>query len=96
MAEFPLRNPYQVQLAETSIRVSPSSEGEYWEFRWYIDPLSRGLSRWFDFNAHVSWDGEIQMIGMSVPFDEDEDLAQEQAVRFVQERYNEFGIDEIE
>ena len=88
-----MRNPYQETLAERSMVTEPAGDGEYWEFRWYIDPISNGLSKWIRLTAHVS-EESVRMIGMPVARDEEEMLAQEQAYQFVKERYERIGLDE--
>lgn len=88
-----MRNPYQETLAERSMVTEPAGPGEYWEFRWYIDPISNGLSKWICITAHVS-EESVRMIGMPVARDEEEMLAQEQAYQFVKERYERIGLDE--
>lgn len=90
-----IRNQYQLDLAERSLVIEPGEDGESWSFRWYVDPISNGLSKWYQFQAYVHEDG-IQMLGMLMPRDEEEMLAQEQAVQFIRERYERLGLDETD
>ncbi len=97
MVEWMIHNSYQEVLAERSMHTEPvglGGPGEYWEFKWYIDPLSNGLGKWIQLTAHVCEDLGVRMIGMPVALDEEEMLAQEQAVRFVKDRYERYGLDE--
>jgi hypothetical protein len=88
--------PYQKTLAERSLVTEPSEYGEYWEFRWYIDPLCNGLSKWVTITAHVSDEYGIRIIGGPLTIDEEELSAQEQAAQFVEERYRRYGLAEQE
>lgn len=89
-----IQNPYQAALAERSLVVEAADKGEYWTFHWYVDPLSNGLSKWHRFVAHVHLDGRVGMIGMTAATDEEEALAQEQAMAFAKARYERIGLDE--
>ncbi len=94
MVKWMIHNPHQEVLAERSLVVHEAEDGEGWEFHWYEDPLTNGLTKWHRFFAHVSPDGEVRMIGMPVALSEEEALAQEQAVAFVHARYKRNGLDE--
>ncbi len=89
-----IRNQYQEILAERSLSIEQAEEGEYWTFHWYIDPISNGLSKWHRFFAHVYPDGKVDMIGMWVALDEEQSIAQEQAIQFAKDRYERLGLDE--
>jgi len=93
MVERSIRNEYQLGLAEQSLVIDAAENGEVWSFRWYVDPISNGLAKWYQFQVYVHEDG-IQMLGISPPRDEEEFFAQEQAARFVRERYERIGLDE--
>ncbi len=90
--------PYQRTLAEVSLNVSPASDGngEVWYFYWYMDPLTRGLSESYRFSVHISFDGTISMLGMWIALNEREETAQRQAIQFVKERYQRYGLEERE
>ena len=70
-----------------------NTDGEDWEFRWYIDPIANGMSKWIQVRAHVFSDGNVYCLDPS-PLEEEEAAAQENALRFVRERYEEFGLHE--
>ena len=89
-----IRNPYQEELAERSLVVHEAENGEGWEFHWYVDPITNGLSKWHRFFAHVSLDGDVDMLGMWIALNEEERFAQEQAIQFVKDRYERYGLDE--
>lgn len=89
-----IHNQYQEILAERSMDIEPAGPGEYWRFRWYIDPISNGLANWIQLTAHVSEDSGVRMLGMPVALSEEEMLAQEQAVQFAKDRYERLGLDE--
>jgi hypothetical protein len=75
------------------MHIEPAGDGEYWEFRWYIDPISNGLGNWIRLIAHVSEDG-VRMIGMPVARSEEESVAQQEAVAYIKDRYERLGLDE--
>lgn len=88
-----MRNPYQERLAEHSLVSTPAGNGEYWDFTWFIDPITNGLANWLKFTAHVSEDG-VSMVGLRVALDEKEIGEQENAIQFIKERYERFGLNE--
>jgi uncharacterized protein (DUF1697 family) len=89
-----IRNAYQEILAERSMVIEPAGPGEYWRFRWYIDPISNGLAKWIQLTAHVSEEENVRMIGTPVALDMEESAAQEQAFQFIKERYERYGLTE--
>ena len=89
-----IHNQYQENLAERSMFRESAGDGEYWDFRWYIDPISNGLSKWIHLRVHVSDESGVRMLGMPIARDDEELLAQEQAVQFVKDRYERLGLDE--
>jgi len=89
-----IHNQHQENLAERSLEIHQSTDGEYWQFYWFMDPLSRGLSESYRFYAHVSPDGQVSMIGMWMATNERESLAQEQAIQFAKDRYERVGLSE--
>lgn len=93
MVEWMIRNPHQENLAERSLEVNPAEEGEYWKFYWFMDPIVSGLAESYRFYAHVSPEGQVSMIGMWVATNERESLAQEQAIQFVKDRFERYGLD---
>ena len=88
-------NPYQERLAERSMVIELSGNGENWSFRWYVDPISNGLAKWHQYHVYVS-KGYIAFHGLPMPRDEEEELAMNQAMAFVKKRYERFGSDEEE
>ncbi len=89
-----ISNPYQKMLAERTLVEHPSTDGEDWEFTWFVDPISSGLSKRYPVRAHVYPDGNYILYSPLVPRDEEEALAQEQIATFITERYEEFGLHE--
>ncbi len=88
-------NPYQDMLAERSLVTTPTDEGENWNFRWYLDPITNGMSKWYHFNVSVLAGTKLIAVhGWLSARDEDELLAQEQALEFIKKRYERFGLDE--
>jgi hypothetical protein len=88
-------NHYQELLAERSMIVEPSGDGEDWSFRWYTDPISNGMSKWQQCIVHVS-EGFIAFHGMPLPRDEAEMVAMDQAMQFVKERLSRTVFEEKE
>lgn len=87
-------NQYQEVLAERSLVVHDASNGEGWEFYWYIDPITNGLSNSHRFFAHISFEGEVNMLGMWIALNDEEKIAQQQAIQFVKQRYERYGLNE--
>ncbi len=87
-------NPYQEQLAERSLEVGPAEEGQYWTFYWYVNPISNGLSKGHRFFAHVYPEGRVDMIGMWIALNDEEKIAQQQAIQFAKQRYERYGLNE--
>ena len=81
-----IQNPYQEALAERSLTIEAAGDGEYWEFRWYIDPLTNGLAKWLPITAYVS-EGDIRVLGGPVPRDMEELNEREKAVQFIKNRF---------
>ena len=90
-----IHNHYQRSLAERSMVIEPSGDGEDWSFRWYVDPISNGLSKWQQYIVHVS-EGFIAYHGMVMPRNEEERIAMEQAMEFVKERLSTVGFEKEE
>lgn len=88
-----IRNHYQEELAERSLFVEVMGDGELWKFRWYVDPIVNGLSRYYNFVGHVSEDGEAFLVRTYVPWAEEEQVAEQQALEFLKERYERIGLD---
>lgn len=88
-----IHNQYQEDLAERTMVIEPDGDGELWHFRWYIDPISNGLSKWHQYHVFVS-DGYIAFHGLAMPRDEEEMLAMDQAMEFVKERFRKVGLSE--
>ncbi len=86
-------NQYQEALAERSMIVEPDGSGENWSFRWYADPISKGLSDWKQYTVHVS-EGYIAYHGMAMPRNKEEMVEMNRAMQFVTERYERYGLDE--
>jgi len=86
-------NQYQESLAERSMVVEPNGDGEIWSFRWYADPIAKGLADWKQYTAHVS-DGYITFHGMTMPRNEAEMVEMDRAMQFVKARYERVGLDE--
>ncbi len=91
-----IRNPYQEALAERSLVIEHAEEGEYWTFHWYVDPILNGMAKWHRFVAHINPDGKVEMIGLWFALDEEQILAQEQALQFAQDRFQRVGLEEEE
>lgn len=92
-------NQYQKVLAERVMEIESvgfGGPGEYWRFRWYIDPISNGLAKWIQLTAHVSEESGVRMLGMPVALSEEESLAQEQAVQFAKDRFKRVGLEKEE
>ncbi len=88
-----IHNPYQVMLAERSLVVEEAEDGEYWNFRWYIDPFTNGLAKWEQFFVHISSEGDISVMGALIaPPDSDVGMMERDAVEFVRDRYAQFGL----
>ena len=95
MDECVMRNVYQETLAERSLVISPAYEGELWTFRWYVDPISNGLSKGFNIQAYVYPNGAVMVVGLS-KFKDEEVIAQQQAESFIKENYERLGFQEEE
>ncbi len=89
-----IHNQYQEILAERSLVVHAAENGEGWEFHWYIDPITNGLSKLRRFFAHVSSEGEVNMLGMWLATNDEDSVAQQQALQFVKDRYKRLGLNE--
>ncbi len=89
-----IHNQYQEILAERSLVIHAAEDGEGWEFYWYIDPITNGLSKLRRFFAHVSFEGQVDMLGMWTATSDEDRIAQQQAIQFVKDRYKRFGLNE--
>ena len=86
-------NRYQEELAERSLVIEPDGDGETWNFRWYADPITKGLSKWTHYSVRIS-DGFIAFHGLAMPRDEEEMIEMDRAMQFVKARYERVGLSE--
>ena len=76
--------------AERTLTISPSTEGEFWEFLWCTNPLTRGLTDPIPIFAHVSYDGDVSIS----TYLEDPDI--ELLVNeYIKARYNTYGVEDL-
>ncbi len=88
-------NRYQEDLAERSMTVIDDGNGETWSFRWYADPISKGLSDWTQYIVHVS-EGFTAFHALTMPRNEEEMVEMDRAMQFVKARCLRIGSEEEE